>query len=162
MVLVLRTFRCFRIFKLFKVGDLRVLVDSQMRTLPQFVPYFCLLIFVFYIFALIGMNFFAGKIRIDDNGMYDENADLVREGYDTLGMSFLTIFQVLMGAEWRFIWYQNMQACGPMAAWYYVAVIVCLVIVMINLLMAIMLGNYDKARKFSEKRKIFDAFNVLH
>jgi hypothetical protein len=32
---------------------------------------------------------------------------------------------------------------------------------MINLLMAIMLGNYDKARKFSEKRKIFDAIELL-
>ena len=28
-LLILRTFRCFRIFKLFKIGDLRVLIDSQ-------------------------------------------------------------------------------------------------------------------------------------
>jgi len=28
-LLVMRTFRCFRIFKLFKIGDLRVLIDSQ-------------------------------------------------------------------------------------------------------------------------------------
>jgi len=48
-----------------------------------------------------------------------------------------------------------MLACGPLAAFYYVAVIICIVIVMINLLMAIMLGNYDKARKIAEKRKIF-------
>jgi|TARA_B110000285_G_C15100858_1_gene604919 hypothetical protein len=66
-----------------------------------------------------------------------------------------------MGAEWRFIWYQNMTASGPFAAFYYVAVILVLATVMINLLMAIMLGNYDKARKFSEKRKIFDAIEIL-
>jgi hypothetical protein len=67
------------------------------------------------------MNFFAGKITIDDSGNYDPtNGSPVREGYDTLGMSFLTIFQVLMGAEWRFIWYQNMLACGWGAALYYV------------------------------------------
>lgn len=50
-----------------------------------------------------------------------------------------------------------MLACGGIAAVYYVCCIVCIVIVMINLLMAIMLGNYDKAREFADKRKIFDA-----
>ena len=101
------------------------------------------------------MSFFAGKIRFDDDGNADPNGTPVREGFDNLGMAFLTIFLLLMGAEWRFIWYQNMLACGPLAAFYYVAVIICIVIVMINLLMAIMLGNYDKARKIAEKRKIF-------
>lgn len=91
----------------------------------------------------------------------DSDDDLVREGYDNLGMAMVTIFQVLMGAEWRFIWYQNMTASGPWAAFYYVAIILVLATVMVNLLMAIMLGNYDKARQFSEKRKVFDAIEVL-
>jgi voltage-dependent calcium channel L type alpha-1D len=122
-LMVLRAFRCFRIFKLFKVGDMRVLIDSQIKTIPTYIPFLFLFILFFYIFALIGMNFFAGKIMIDDSGNYDPvNGSLVREGYDTLGMSFLTIFQVLMGAEWRFIWYQNMLACGPGAAFFYVFV----------------------------------------
>jgi hypothetical protein len=67
------------------VGDLRVLVDSQLRTLPIFIPYMCLVIFMFYIFALIGMSFFAGKIKFDDDGNYDPNGTTVRENYDTLG-----------------------------------------------------------------------------
>jgi hypothetical protein len=66
-----------------------------------------------------------------------------------------------MGAEWRFIWYQNMTASGSSAAFYYVAIHLVLGTVMVNLLMAIMLGNYDKARVFSDKRKIFDAIEVL-
>jgi hypothetical protein len=41
--------------------------------------------FVFYIFALIGMSFFAGKIKFDDNDKYDPNGTTVRENYDTLG-----------------------------------------------------------------------------
>ena len=66
-MLVLRAFRCFRVFKLFKVGDLRVLMDSQVTTLPQMLPFMLLLIFFFYIFSLIGMSFFAGKIIFDGN-----------------------------------------------------------------------------------------------
>lgn len=69
------------------------MVDSQLRTLPVFLPYLALLMFIFYIFALIGMSFFAGKIKIDGNGLLSEDdADLVREGYDNLGMAMITIF----------------------------------------------------------------------
>lgn len=103
--------------------------------------------FIFYIFALIGMSFFAGKIKIDENGLISEDdTDLVREGYDNLGMAMGTIFQVLMGAEWSNIMFQNMTACGPNAAVYYIAIHLVLGTVMVNLLLAIMLGNYDKAR----------------
>jgi hypothetical protein len=48
-----------------------------------------------------------------------------------------------------------MRACGPLAAIYYLVIFVCIVTIMINLLMAIMLGNYDKARIAADKRKIF-------
>lgn len=54
-----------------------------------------------------------------------------------------------------------MRTCGKSAAWFYVALHVCIVIVMINLLMAIMLGNYDKARVFSDKKQVLEAFRVL-
>jgi hypothetical protein len=47
-----------------------------------------------------------------------------------------------------------------MAALYYVVLIISIVIVMINLLMAIMLGNYDKARVFSDKKKILEGFKI--
>lgn len=59
----------------------------------MFLPFLALLIFVFYIFALIGMSFFAGKIKIDGNGhLSTSDDDLVREGYDDLGMAMGTIF----------------------------------------------------------------------
>jgi len=48
-------------------------------------PYMLLLIFFFYIFSLIGMSFFAGKIRFDDDGNPDPNGTPVREGFDRLG-----------------------------------------------------------------------------
>jgi len=38
------------------------------------------------------MSFFAGKIRFDDDGNADPNGTPVREGFDNLGMAFLTIF----------------------------------------------------------------------
>ena len=56
-------------------------------------PYVVLLSFFMYIFALVGMNFYAGRIRFDDDGNVDlENGTTVRENYDSLGWALLTIF----------------------------------------------------------------------
>jgi len=56
----LRAFRLFRIFKIFRVGDLRVLIDSIGFTISTIGNYVVLLILFIYVFALLGMQFFAG------------------------------------------------------------------------------------------------------
>jgi hypothetical protein len=66
-----------------------------------------------------------------------------------------------MGAEWRFIWYQHMMCCGMIAAIYYVFLIIIIGIIMLNLFLAIMLGNFDKARIFAEKKRVLRAFDEL-
>ena len=63
--LVFRTFRVFRVFKLIKNGDLRLLLDSIIFTISTIGPYVTFLMFFIYIFALVGMSLFAGKIKFD-------------------------------------------------------------------------------------------------
>ena len=83
---VLRTFRVMRVLKLFRIGDLRVLIDSITYTLPVIVPYVFLLVFFIYIFSLVGMSFYAGKIKLDDNFKPDLiNGTAPRNNYDSLG-----------------------------------------------------------------------------
>ena len=62
-----RTFRLFKIFRLFKSGDLRILLDSITFTLTTINDYVLLLTLVMYVFSLLGMSFFAGKMMFDDN-----------------------------------------------------------------------------------------------
>ena len=47
------------------------------------------------------------------------------------------------------------------AAFYYVFLIIIIGIIMLNLFLAIMLGNFDKARVFSEKKNVLYAFEEL-
>lgn len=47
------------------------------------------------------------------------------------------------------------------AAFYYVLLIIIIGIIMLNLFLAIMLGNFDKARIFSEKKNVLFAFKEL-
>ena len=56
----LRAFRLMRIFKIFRAGDLRVLIDSIVITLGSIGNYVVLLVLFIYIYALLGMQFFAG------------------------------------------------------------------------------------------------------
>lgn len=62
----LRAFRLFKLFKLFRVGDLRILLDSITFTLSTISDYVILLLLFMFVFALIGMSFFAGKIRFNE------------------------------------------------------------------------------------------------
>lgn len=62
-----RAFRLFKIFKLFKVGDLRILIDSIAFTMTTISDYVILLLLFIYVFALLGMSFFAGKLKFDDH-----------------------------------------------------------------------------------------------
>jgi hypothetical protein len=56
----LRAFRLFKLFRLFKVGDLRILLDSIAFTLSTISDYVILLLLFMFVFALVGMSFFAG------------------------------------------------------------------------------------------------------
>ena len=65
-----RAFRLFKIFKLFKVGDLRILIDSIAFTMTTISDYVLLLSLFIYVFTLLGMSFFAGKLKFDENDKY--------------------------------------------------------------------------------------------
>ena len=94
----MRAFRLFKIFKLFKVGDLRILIDSIAFTMTSISDYVILLCLFIYVFALIGMSFFAGALKFDEK--LDQvdliNGESPRKNFDALHWSVITIFQVLL------------------------------------------------------------------
>ena len=102
-LLVFRTFRVFRIFKLFKNGDLRMLLDSIIFTISTIGPYAVFLMFFIYIFALVGMSFFAGKFRFNADFEVDfENGSPPRENFDNLGSTLISIMNMIFGT-WHVI-----------------------------------------------------------
>ena len=178
----LRGFRLLKIFKLFRSGDLKILVDSITFTLTTIGDYVILLMLFVYVFALLGMSFFAGRIKFDSNGLcsvqqpgsYPEpiifpvyrdriafEGEAPRTNFDELVWSVITIFQVLMGQGWNNIMYEAMRCVGPISALYFIALVIGGNIIMLNLFLAILLGNFDKARTFGQKKKVFEAFREI-
>ena len=160
----LRAVRLFRVFKLFKSGDLRILMDSIVFTLSTIGPYTVLLMLFLYVFALMGMQFFAGKFKFLDHGegaLDMENGDVPRSNFDTLKDALLTTFVCFIGDNWTYVMYDAMRSSGSLFSVYYVIVIAFGNIVMLNLFLAILLGNFDKARDFGAKKKLLICFADL-
>ena len=63
-----------------------------------------------------------------------------------------------MGEGWNDIMYQAMRSIGKVFSIYYILLVIFGNIIMLNLFLAILLGNFDKARNFGQKKKVFEAF----
>jgi hypothetical protein len=89
----LRAFRLFRIFKIFRAGDLRTLLDSIAFTVLTIKDYTILVLLFIYVFALLGMSFFAGKVKFDSEGNVDlENGESMRANFDHVSWASLSVF----------------------------------------------------------------------
>mmetsp|Transcript_2591 Transcript_2591/g.3694 ORF Transcript_2591/g.3694 Transcript_2591/m.3694 type:complete len:1759 (-) Transcript_2591:300-5576(-) len=149
----LRSFRLFRVLKLAKNWrDLQVLLQTALQTFYE-IGNFAILLFLFlYIFALIGMQFFANKMHFDpDSGAkiaygeegYDE-ADIPQLNYDKLWWAFLTVFQILSGENWNSVMYDAWRAAGgAVAIIYFLALIFIGGFIVMNLFLAILLNNFE-------------------
>lgn len=166
----LRAFRLFKLFRLFRVGDLRILLDSITFTLSTISDYVILLLLFIFVFALMGMSFFAGKVKFDE--VSDQVVPLgendmpiggvsPRTNFDEIVWAIITIFEVLMGEAWNEIMYGCIRSVGSLASVYFIALVVGGNIIMLNLFLAILLGNFDKARNFQQKKKVFEAFKEI-
>jgi hypothetical protein len=64
----------------------------------------------------------------------------------------------MIGDLWNDIMYSAMRSNGKMSCVYFIAVMMTCHIIMLNLFLAILLGNFEKARNYGLKKKVFIAF----
>ncbi|MEQ9209069.1 MAG: ion transporter [Pseudomonadales bacterium] len=95
LALLGRMIRIFRVLRMVSIiPELRILMNSLLRALPQ-LGYVCLLMFIiFYIFAAIGTSFF-------------ENVNTELWGH--IGLSLLTLFRVMTFEDWTDVMYETME-----------------------------------------------------
>ncbi|CAI2380762.1 unnamed protein product [Moneuplotes crassus] len=152
----LRAFRLFRIFKVFRVGRLRIQIDCITKTIKAILPFILLLLIFMYIFTLMGLQFFAGELKFNENEEPDPNGTSPRYNFDNFKNAFLVVFILLTGENWNEMMYVTMRALHPIASIYFFIVIVMGSIIILQLLVAILLKNFDQSHKIAEKRRIID------
>merc|ERR1740130_2614538 len=105
---------------------------TTVGSLVAIANFFFLLMLMLYIFALVGMQMFGGKVDIS-------NGDLMspRTNFDSMQWSFMTVFLIMTRENWQAVLYDIMDQCGS-ATWMYFY----LVIIVTNyILLALFVGT---------------------
>ena len=159
-VSALRSFRLFRIFKLMsKWKSMKRLLGKVLNTVMDLANFGLLLFLFLYIYTLIGMQFFANRLRFDEEGYpitsinsyeWTHPYDWPRSNFDDFTHSFATVFQVLTTENWNSVMYDGRRAVGAPSVIYTCTLIIIGNYIFMNLFLAILLGNFGSADEVSE------------
>ena len=103
----LRAFRLLRVIKIFKKWkQLHVLFKILAETLKDISTFVILLFLFIFIFTLLGMEWFAYKVKINDNNELDPSGDRYPDAnFNTFLQSILSVFVVLTSDYWNEIYF---------------------------------------------------------
>lgn len=146
MVSVFRSVRLVRLLKLARSNvTLRSLTDSIIYTIKAILNFMIVLAIFIYVFALLGMETFAGMFYFDKDGLYDPKGEVPRQNFDSLAWALITVFQILVGDQWNQVMYKaylaNSDSSSSVA--YFIILVLLGKIIMLNLFLSIMLGNFE-------------------
>ncbi|RLN21075.1 hypothetical protein BBJ28_00010562 [Nothophytophthora sp. Chile5] len=148
----LRSVRLFALFKLARSWpSLQKLLATMISTLGEVGNFSVLFMLFIYIYALIGMQTFANQLRFDEHGFpvgrNHTAAYIPRSNFDTMLWSVVTVFQ-----NWNVVMLDGWRASGWSAVLYFISLVVLGNFIVLNLFLAILLGNFDESS--DEERNI--------
>ena len=111
-----------------------------------------------FIFALLGMQLFGGKMCGLDDG------EVPRHNFDTLLWALVTVFQVLTGEDWNEVMYDGMAATSNASAFYFVCLLVIGNFLVLNLFIAILLTNFGQQEittEYEGTRKVLGSISFF-
>ena len=117
-----------------------------------------------YIYALIGMQFFANRMRFDpdtgapvrfnldlDSAYY--NAEIPRSNFDSFTHALVTVFQVLTGENWNSVMYDARRATNGFACLYFLTLVIFGAFIVMNIFLAILLSNFEDFGKNEDEEE---------
>jgi voltage-dependent calcium channel L type alpha-1D len=136
---VAKVFRVLRIARIFKViknaHRLRVLLKTLLISLPAVINILGLLVVVFFVYATLGVAFFAD---VDSGVAVDDRF----ANFATFGNAIFLLFRIATGEDWELI----MEDVSSQYAWapvYFVSFVIIGAFVMLNLFIAVIMENFS-------------------
>ena len=102
------------------------------------------------------MQFCAEKLKFDADDQPDLNGISIRYNFDTFHQAFLSLFILLTGENWNEMMYNAMRATSNFTSLYFIIVIILGNFIIVQLLVTIVITNFDESCKFTQKRKIIN------
>lgn len=142
MALVARLVRVFRVLRMISViPELRLLLNSLLKAMPQLGYVILLMFIIFYIYAAIGSTLF-------------ENINPTLWGDITI--SLLTLFRVMTFEDWTDVMYETMQVY-PLSWFYYLTFIFFTAFAFLNMVIGIVVNVLDEEHEKIRKQEAIDA-----
>lgn len=138
LALLGRLIRIFRVLRMVSIiPELRILMNSLIRALPQ-LGYVCLLMFIiFYIYAAIGTSFF-------------EQINPVLWG--DISLSLLTLFRVMTFEDWTDVMYETM-AVYPLSWMFYLSFIFLTAFAFLNMIIGIVVKVLEDEQQAAREKE---------
>ena len=131
LAMIARLARLLRVARLIStIPEMRLIVSTLVRSIPSMGHVLMLMSILFYIYGIAGFYFF-------------HEHDPVH--WRNLGISLLTLFRVVTLEDWTDVMYKAMEL-SPWAWAYFVSFVVSGTFVVINLFIAVVLNNLEKAK----------------
>ena len=150
---MLRTFRVFRIARLLKaLKSMQTIINVIRKSYMSFVYITMLMILFIVIFSLLGTQMFGGQFG-------DDVDSLPRGNYDTFGIAFITVFQILTMENWQTVLFDSMatKVSAYGVAIFYISWIFLGNFILLNLFLAILLDSFleeDEEEEDEQEQKL--------
>ncbi|WP_407647959.1 ion transporter [Endozoicomonas gorgoniicola] len=137
MALIGRLIRIFRVLRMVSIiPELRLLLNSLLKALPQLGYVLLLMFIIFYIYAAIGSTFF-----------HDINKELWRD----IAVSMLTLFRVMTFEDWTDVMYETMEVY-PLSWAYFLSFIFFTAFAFLNMIIGIVVNVLEDERQKDRKQ----------
>ena len=144
-----RAFRLFRVFRIFRLirswTGLRELLAALLNSLAALFYLMLLFALFLFIYALLGMQLFGEHYQPP---AFEEPP---RANFNSITFSMITVFIVATSEGWNSVWLDTVRAVGSWSEPYFLTLVVLLNFIMLNLVVATLIGTFDK--QAAEERK---------
>ncbi|WP_027856466.1 ion transporter [Marinobacterium jannaschii] len=138
MALVGRLIRIFRVLRMVSiVPELRLLLNSLIKALPQLGYVILLMFIIFYIYAAVGASFFA---------------QINPELWGDISIAMLTLFRVMTFEDWTDVMYETMTVY-PFSWLFYLTFIFLTTFAFLNMVIGIVVNVMENEHAQEEKEK---------
>lgn len=138
LALVGRLIRIFRVLRMVAIiPELRMLINSLLKAMPQLGYVLLLMFIIFYIYAAVGATFFA-----------EINPVL----WGDVSISLLTLFRVMTFEDWTDVMYETM-AVYPLSWTYYLTFIFLTAFAFLNMVIGIVVNVLEDEHAAERKRQ---------
>lgn len=142
MAVLGRLVRIFRVLRMVSIiPELRLLINSLVKALPQLGYVMLLMFIIFYIYAAVGATFFA-----------EINPVL----WGDISISLLTLFRVMTFEDWTDVMYETMTVY-PLSWSYYLTFIFFTAFAFLNMVIGIVVNVLEQERQAIEKEETAQA-----